>query len=542
MATLLENFATAVGKLAEQPVDELNYSYATGAPVSNRTPIIFVRDESEPHGEFPVYPRDAEHDLHAGERADVQEDEPDVTFKVQMERPDSWKAVMRARAQKRDHVVYPQYSILDRFPEVAGEMFELDEWWELREMHDAVGRFLALATSTTPELESAKKYVKGQIGMKVTVTEDLVIEDRQASWDRERTVVATHTGSVGFLDTLHSDGPAGKLQAWLRMAVMEYHLLARYTPVRDPHVLGYFEIYYTGTTLAHLYALAITLTGVAAGVSLEKENATVAETLSTAVQEELDSNHKTITITIDADEEDSTEPKTTWGTVKKAEGKGVIPLVWEQIFSVKLPFRYAVSPAADGPAAELLRFCVWADTYKGESTPKLHEVLVPETAGAMDMHVRAKVTSPYDPHKELKWHLPLNETFACGCPPVRVPLSPFDLVFTDKSAATGKHVTEYHIQEMTLMNTDYQFIGHAWASMSHIIPPDDPTQSTKAVQFTDFSMHVEESVLAMHMAQALYALSKAKLAEFAGKDEDGEEDADYKTLIARAVLFQNLCE
>ncbi len=537
MASLLENFATAVGKLAEQPVDELNYSYATGAPVSTRQPIVLLRDERAPRGEFPVYPKDDADEKKADARAEFVEDEADVRFTVQMENPDSWKGVMRKRAMQRDHVVYPQNSILDRFEASEGEMFELEEWWELREMHDAVGVFLALATSTTPALEDAQKYVKGQIGQRITVEADLVVEDRQASWDRERTVVATHTGSMGFIDTLHANGPAGKLRAWLKMAVGEYQLLAKYTPVRDVHVLGYFEIYYTATTLAHLYALSVTLSGVAMGVSREKENAPIAEMLSAVVQEELDSSHKVITIKLDDDgnvqgssmPEDDAQPQSEERL-----------MVWEKIFSVNLPYRHARSPASTGPATDLLRFCVWSDTYKGDATAKQHEVIVPESAGAMDLHVRATVTSPYDPHRELKGAIPLDEaSIATGCPPVRVPLSPFDLLFTDTSVAAGKVVTEYKIQEMTLINTDYQFIAHAWASMSHIIPGDSETQSIKRVRFMDFCMHVEEGVLALFMAQSLAALAREHRV---GKDESAEDDADYKTLIARAVLFQNLCE
>lgn len=537
MASLLENFATAVGKLAEQPVDELNYSYATGAPVSTRQPIVLLRDESAPRGEFPVYPKDDADEKKADGRAEFADDEPDVRYTVQMERPDSWKAVMHRRAMQREHVVYPQVSILDRFAETEGEMFELEEWWELREMHDAVGIFLALATSTTPALEDAQKYVKGKIGQRITVEADLVAEDRQASWDRERTIVATHTGSVGFIDTLHADGPAGKLRAWLKMAVVEYQLLAQYTPVKDVHVLGYVEIYYTATTLAHLYALSVTLSGVAMGVSREKENAPITEMLSAVVQEELDSSHKVITIKLDDDGNVQAPSASADDDARQKSDERL--MVWEKIFSVNLPFRHARSPAT-GPATDLLRFCVWSDTYKGDATPKQHEVVVPETAGAMDLHVRATVTSPYKPHKEFKGAIPLDEaSIATGCPPVRVPLSPFDLVFTDTSVAEGKVVTEYKIQEMTLINTDYQFIAHAWASMSHIIPGDSETQSTKRVRFMDFCMHVEEGVLALFMAQSLAALAREYRA---GKDESAEEDDDHKTLIARAVLFQNLCE
>jgi hypothetical protein len=167
-------------------------------------------------------------------------------------------------------------------------------------------------------------------------------------------------------------------------------------------------------------------------------------------------------------------------------------------------------------------------------------VVVPEGVAAMDVHLRARIKSPYHPHKEFDQCIPLAETpLATACLPVRVLLAPFDVVVTETSVETGKTVTEFQIKESTLMNADYQFAAQAWASVSYVIPGENDTQSVKTATFTDFGLHVEESVLAVFMAQSLSQLAQEHLAI---DGEPPEDDDDYRVLIARAVLFQNLVE
>jgi len=551
MAVVLAGLSEAVGALTDQPADALNDGRRTIEGVTAVGDAIIAHHVAAVRREFPPRHVDARRSEQPAPDVRVQvETEPEASKDVTASAEPDADVVVRLAASERDkilvaraarivHAVFPTLTAGKRFGVLVGPYLDMEEWREWREMNAAIEEFFDCATSPEPAPEDAKSYDGGRIGGRVCVPARLVRSKALHSWQKPRTIAATHSGALKLLETLDARLPVGeKFEVWLRMLVCEYRLLLRFVPDAvlqeerwedDSDTLGHFEIYYTALTLVHLYGVTAVVRGLARPSAPLADTAPIMDRAREIVDRYVDDGRKTFVFSI--------EDPGARGTVSSRKRSTESGNEWRVVLDAELPIACAYEDDARVP------YGMWAQAHQGAPKAVYSGLSLPSDVPAVDAHFVVHMKSRYLPHREMPLAFPLESMPLAGVPePVRMPMAPFVTELETASLEEGTSVTRYTVGEMALMDATYQFAAPAWVGVSYTIPAGAAGAPVKHTQFADVRLHAAESVVAVFMAQTLAHMASARMTELELGEDGASADADYSALLARAVLFHNVCE
>ncbi len=534
--TLFAGLTETVGAIVGQPTDALNNGSGTIEGVTAVGDAILAHHVPPTRREFPLRPerapRAAAQSSPAPEPAapNPAAIDVDTDVTIRLSTPDAWEQIVAARAKLIRAVSFPSQSVTSRYGQLVRNLLDMEEWREWREVHAAVAEFFEYATSPEPAYDATEEYAHGRIGEQICVPAHFVLKNTRPEWTRARTIAATHTGSLRFLETLDALNPvAVALTNWVRMLVCEYRLLVRFVPQTeaerwsdDAPSLGHFEVYYTAMTLAHVYALSISVRALARSSVLVEDMTPLTEQARQMVQQYAGDNRQTFVFALDG---------TNARTVPDAPRPCAVDADWKVIMTTALPF------ACTYETANRERIGMWSQMHSGRTIPVVNAVSVPHDMCALDVHFAVHVQSPYLPHQTFPSPIPLSTMPLTNAQePLCLSMKEFAVVLEESSLAEGTTSTRYTVEETALLNATYQHPGSVcvWASYAIPVATRAPT---KTVEFVDVRAHVPEPVLAVFMAQSLKNMAEERAETL---DGNPDEDADYRVLMVRAVLFNNV--
>lgn len=541
MAVVLAGLSEAVEALTDQPADALNNGRRTIAGVTALGDAIVAHHVASARPEFPARQQRAE-----PRPAPAPEPALEPAHETEAAAPDESVAillpagaldrVLAARAAQVAVPAFPAQPASERYGVLVGETLDMQEWREWSELSAAVDEFFAYATAPAPDALLAGEYAGGRIGGQVCVPARLVAVRSREHWSVRRVITATHSGSLRLLDGFDASEPmAQKFRAWLHMLATEYRLRIVYEPrgapgtewEDEPDALGHVELYYDAMTLAHLYGLTAVVRGTGRVSAPLADTAPMLERARELVDRYADDGRKTFVFAMEGPDARQAVPG-----VARADG---VASAWSTFLDAELPFASAYED--DVRTA----YGMWTQMHRDAPRPAYAGLSLPSGASAIDVHFAAHMRSRYEPHRELPLQVPLASMPLAEAPePVRMPMAAFALELEAASLEEGTSVTRVAVEESALMDVTYQFAAPAWVAVSYTIPHTDVGAPVKNTQLVDVRLHVAEAVLAVSMAQALARLAADRREELV--EGEAEKDADLRALLARALLFHNVCE
>lgn len=458
--------------------------------------------------------------------ASAQDETPhEVVFTQNM---DDWRRVVTRRHATIRCLGGPSRTPRDylcaAYPNGIGMEF-VDAWGEFARLDAAVVEFLEAARVWS---EDIPVFPSGRVGDRIYIPWECVVKEAHSAWGRAHLVAATHTGKMEFLATLADR--AGVFRMWMMVVIKEFHFEARYVPDASEYRCGYFELYYTASTLAALTPAMATVRMLASPVRAVSPAAPSIGILNRLVDSVMrDANRRVMTYDWDNSAERSVSDIATHRDIIEQHE-------WFEVMAETLDV--ATVYESDRVAARR-RYLMWYQTPRSDSreaVPVLpvHKVVIPENSEYLDMHVSVQLHSLFAEHvletcmganypNQFDGVRPLCDGTNCGLS-LRIPVRSRRFTIEKDGDVCAMEIAPTAIRDVC-----YQYFADAHVSFSYNVFPS-LVSGSKVVQIFDLRFHCEERVLALQLGLMLF-----------DRLPHTECPEDVRAAIAaRAELFINL--